>query len=47
MQFIYCLNGMASKGAVREIYFAHTKGIPITESLSMLEKFRSEMKRGN
>ena len=37
----------ASKGAVREVYFAHTKGIPITESLSMLEQFRSEMKNGN
>ena len=34
----------ASKGAVREVYFAHTKGIPITESLSMLEQFRSEVK---
>ena len=37
----------ASKGAVREIYFAHRNGLPITESLQMLEQFRSEMKNGN
>lgn len=43
---VYLLpNWYASKGAVREIYFAHTKGLPITESLQMLEQFRSEMKR--
>ena len=45
---VYLLpNWYASKGAVREIYFAHTKGLPITESLQMLEQFRSEMKNGN
>ncbi len=42
---VYLLpNWYASKGAVREIYFAHRNGLPITESLQMLEQFRSEMK---
>ncbi len=39
-------NGKLFGYAVREVYFAHTKGLPITESLQMLEQFRSELRSG-